>query len=609
VTVTGTGFYGGGSSSAVTVVDFGSTAATGYMVNSDTQLTATSPAGSAGIVDVTVTTPGGVSATSSADEFTFVAAPTVTAVSPATGTETGGQSVTVTGTGFYGGGSSSAVTVVDFGSTAATSYMVNSDTQLTAISPAGSVSTVDIRVTTPGGTSAVNAPADHYGFVTDPAPTVTVVSPSSGPIAGGTSVTVTGTGFYGGGSSSAVTVVDFGTTPGTSVDVVSATSLTVDSPAGSAGIVDVTVTTPGGVSAKSSADEFTFVVAPTVTAVSPTTGTSAGGTSVTVTGTSFTGATAVDFGTTAATNFDVVSATSLTATSPAESAGSIDVTVTTPGGVSAKSSADKYTFATALSVTTTSLAGGTVGTAYSATLAATGGVTPYTWTVTTGTLPAGLGLDASTGAITGTPTASGTSSFTVTVTDSTATTHLTATADLSIVITASGGITTASLPNGTVGTSYSATVAVTGGTPPYSWSITTGALPPGLTLGSSTGTVSGTPTTAGAYTFTVSATDSTTPVPETASEPFSITIAAAGSGSGSGTTTGNTTGGGSTSSGSLPYTGANIDRLLEIAFGAILLGGLLLFPTGRRRRTRSGRVTTLGPGLVLANEQLWSQWR
>lgn len=59
----------------------------------------------------------------------------------------------------------------------------------------------------------------------------------------------------------------------------------------------------------------------------------------------------------------------------------------------------------------------------------------------------------------------------------------------------------------------------------------------------------------------------------------------------------------------MPYTGANIDRLLEIAFGAILLGGLLLFPVGRRRRIRSGWVTSLGPGLVLADEQVWSQWR
>ncbi len=100
--------------------------------------------------------------------------------------------------------------------------------------------------------------------------------------------------------------------------MVNDTTITADSPAGT-GTVDVTVTTPAGTSATSSADQFTYTTAaaPTVTGLSPTTGPTAGGTLVTITGTGFTGATAVDFGTTPATNLTVVNDTSITADSPA----------------------------------------------------------------------------------------------------------------------------------------------------------------------------------------------------------------------------------------------------------------------------------------------------
>jgi hypothetical protein len=172
------------------------------------------------------------------------------------------------------------------------------------------------------------------------APTVTGVNPATGPAAGGTSVTITGTNLTG------ASAVDFGGAAASHVSVVSATSVTATSPAGS-GAVDVTVTTPGGTSATSTADQFTYqapvIPAPTVTGVSPATGPAAGGTSVTITGTNLTGASAVDFGGAAATDVTVVSPTSITATSPAGS-GTVDVTVTTPGGTSAASSADEFTY-------------------------------------------------------------------------------------------------------------------------------------------------------------------------------------------------------------------------------------------------------------------------
>ena len=278
-------------------VQFGGTPADSYTVNTDTSITATSPG--TGTVDVTVTTLGGTSATSSADLFTWVATPTVTSVSPNIGPVAGGTSVTITGTGFTGG------TAVQFGGTAASSFSVDSSSQITAISPAGT-GTVDIRVTTPGGTSTLLA-ADQFTYVA--APTVTSVSPNIGPVAGGTSVTITGTGFTG------ATAVHFGGTVG-SYTVNTDISMTATSPAGT-GTVDVTVTAPGGTSATSPADQFTYIPAPVVTLIAPSSGPAAGGTSVIITGTGFTGATAVDFGGNPAGSITVNSDTSLAATSPA----------------------------------------------------------------------------------------------------------------------------------------------------------------------------------------------------------------------------------------------------------------------------------------------------
>ena len=320
------------SFTGATAVDFGTVAATDVTVVNDTTITADSPAGT-GTVDVTVTTPAGTSPTSSADQFIYTAAvaPTVTGLSPTTGPAAGGTLVTITGTSFTG------ATAVDFGTVAATDVTVVSDTSITADSPAGT-GTVDVTVTTPAGTSPISA-ADQFTFAAVAAPTVTGLSPTTGPAAGGTLVTITGTSFTG------ATAVDFGTAAATDVTVVNDTTITADSPAGT-GTVDVTVTTPAGTSPISAADQFTFaaVAAPTITGLSPTTGPAAGGTVVTITGTGFTGATAVDFGTVAATNVTVVNATTITAVSPAGS-GTVNVTVIAPAGTSATSTADQFTFA------------------------------------------------------------------------------------------------------------------------------------------------------------------------------------------------------------------------------------------------------------------------
>src|SRR4029077_4901835 len=132
------------------------------------------------------------------------------------------------------------------------------------------------------------------------------------------------------------------------------------------------------------------------------------------------------------------------------------------------------------------------------------GTTPYTWSITSGTLPTGLSLVSSTGVISGTPTGIGTSNFTVQVTDANS---LASAQPLSLTVVAPLTVTTTSLPNGTQSAAYSTTLAATGGTTPYTWSVSVGALPAGLALASSTGVISGTPTGTGTTNFTVKVTD------------------------------------------------------------------------------------------------------
>ena len=160
-----------------------------------------------------------------------------------------------------------------------------------------------------------------------------------------------------------------------------------------------------------------------------------------------------------------------------------------------------------LNITTTSLPGGTMDQFYSATVEATDGTISYSWAITVGDLPNGLSLNSGTGEISGTPTTEETQTFEVTVTDSAAATD---TQELSIAVNTAPtlGITTTSLPDGTVDQAYLATVEATDGTISYSWAITVGDLPNGLSLNSGTGEISGTPTTEETQTFEVTVTDS-----------------------------------------------------------------------------------------------------
>jgi large repetitive protein len=175
-----------------------------------------------------------------------------------------------------------------------------------------------------------------------------------------------------------------------------------------------------------------------------------------------------------------------------------------------------------ITVSPATLPAATVGSAYSQTISGGGGTAPYTFAITAGALPAGLTLNASTGALSGTPTAGGTFNFTVTATDSNS---FTGSRAYTLTVNAPTiSVAPATLPSATVGSAYSQTITASGGTAPSTFAITAGALPAGLSL-SSGGNLSGTPTSGGTFNFTVTATDSSTGTgPFTGSRAYTLTV-------------------------------------------------------------------------------------
>jgi IPT/TIG domain len=232
VTITGTNFSPGST------VHFGSTPASSVKVNSAESITAVSPKAT-GTLNVTVTNTGGTSMVTAADKFSFVPAPAVTELSPKQGPEAGGTVVTITGSKFR------EVSAVKFGSVEA-KFKANSETSIEAEAPAGS-GTVNVTVTAAGGTSAISS-ADEFTYL--PAPVITEISPKTGPEAGGTTVTITGSNFH------EVTAVKFGSAEA-KFKVNSESSIEAESPPG-VGTVAITVTAAGGTSATVPADEFTY---------------------------------------------------------------------------------------------------------------------------------------------------------------------------------------------------------------------------------------------------------------------------------------------------------------------------------------------------------------
>ncbi|MFC8240565.1 IPT/TIG domain-containing protein [Streptomyces chartreusis] len=240
--------------------------------------------------------------------------PTISAIAPSQGPTTGGTIVTLTGTGMTGS------TAVRFGSTNATSFVVNSTTRITAVSPARAAGAVPVTIVHPTG----NSNSVTFTYVTAQVPVVTGVTPDNGPTSGGTGVSLSGTGFTG------ATAVTFAGVPA-SFTVNSATQISAVTPAGNAGAAVVSVASPVGTSAP---DTYFFYAAPPVLNWgAPALGSADGGVVVTLSGSNLLNTSAVRFGSTDAASFTVVSATQITATAP-PGTGSSPITVVTPGGTS-----------------------------------------------------------------------------------------------------------------------------------------------------------------------------------------------------------------------------------------------------------------------------------
>jgi len=208
---------------------------------------------------------------------------------------------------------------------------------------------------------------------------------------------------------------------------------------------------------------------------------------------------------------------SITATSDADLTKSASVSVTISAGVGTQP----------LSITTTSLPSSTGGAAYVQNVQTSGGTLPIIWSVTSGSLPPGLVLQGTpngVGTITGMPKASGTYTFTVAASDASIPTQYASQQFTIVINNVPLSITTRALPRGTQGTAYSALVAVSGGTTPYTWSVTGGALPGWATLNASSGAITGTPSSTATSNFTVTVTDSTLPTHQTVQQSLSITI-------------------------------------------------------------------------------------
>jgi hypothetical protein len=245
VTVTGDGFAPGESA---TTFNFADIEVATTNCPSTTMCTMRTPKHALGTVDVKATVSGATSPKNApADQFTYIGPPTVTAVSPDEGSVEGGNSVTITGTGFID------VTEVFFGffEGMAPSFTVNSETSITATVPRAeglAEKNVSVSVVALGGASQTNG---SYSYVRRPI--ISQVTPNKGPEAGGTSVTITGNHAL-----THATSVKFGATEATSFKVNSEYSITAVAPAGT-GTVDITVTSAGGTSEVGFWDRFTYI--------------------------------------------------------------------------------------------------------------------------------------------------------------------------------------------------------------------------------------------------------------------------------------------------------------------------------------------------------------
>jgi len=228
------------------------------------------------------------------------------------------------------------------------------------------------------------------------------------------------------------------------------------------------------------------------------------------------------------TGTTLTSAGTLSGTTTVSGTFNFTVTATDAFGQTASRAYTAVVAVPTLTLTPATLLAGIAGTAYSQTLTISGGIAPYTTTLT-GTLPTGLTFNAGTRTFSGTPTQSGTFNLNVTATDSTGGIAATVTNNYTLTIAAPTLMltpATGALPGGMAGTTYSQTFTASNGIAPYTYAVSAGALPAGLTLNTATGALSGTTTVAGNFTFSIRATDSTSGTAATATNAYTLVLSA-----------------------------------------------------------------------------------
>jgi hypothetical protein len=343
------GSYLGGNE--IAILGYGFTGATKVVVGSnvatinsvtDNKISITAPAlnsqpekpGAPKTVHIQVTAPGGVSVNSAKDQYMYVAVPRIYSLSPSKGPTNGGTVVTVKGIGFTG--VSGVWFWNDVGPTSAT-YKFISDTEIQVTTPQNRDGYAWVVLHSTGGDSENAMITSNNVFKYESVPVINSIAPTAGPATGGTVVTITGKNLK------EVQTVKFGNNAATDISIISKTKITATAPAGT-GTVDVIAISPSGTSSTSGNTKFTYQQAgPTVTSVSPNSGSINGGNTVGIYGTGLTGATAVKFGSVSA-KISSVSATKIAAIAPYGTPGTVDITVTTHAGTSAATAADQYTY-------------------------------------------------------------------------------------------------------------------------------------------------------------------------------------------------------------------------------------------------------------------------